>query len=88
MTNPVSWLLLRLVGFYRRFLSPLKPSCCRFEPIFSQYALEALQRHGLFRALGLIVWRILRCQPFYHGPVYDPVPPCRKAETARDEEQS
>ena len=87
MTNPVSWLLLRLVRFYRRFVSPLKPACCRFEPTCSKYALEALQQHGLFRALGLIIWRILRCQPFYHGPVYDPVPPRRDAHSVgRDEE--
>jgi len=82
MTNPGSWLLLRLVRFYRRFLSPLKPVCCRFQPTCSQYAEEALRQHGLFRALALIVWRLLRCQPFYHGPVYDPVPPRRDKKSS------
>ena len=60
--------------FYRRFLSPLKPPMCRFHPTCSQYAIEALERHGLVRGTGLALWRLLRCQPFCRGG-HDPVPP-------------
>lgn len=67
-------LLLKLiVRGYRRFVSPWKPGCCRFDPTCSAYALQALDRQSLPKALLLIAWRILRCQPFgAHG--YDPVP--------------
>jgi uncharacterized protein len=60
--------------FYRRFLSPLKPPMCRFSPTCSQYAIEAIERHGILRGSGLAVWRILRCHPFCKGG-HDPVPP-------------
>lgn len=63
------------IRFYRRFLSPLKPSCCRFRPTCSQYALEALEEWGVVCGLGLALWRILRCNPFGRGG-YDPVPAC------------
>ncbi len=66
-----------LVGFYRRFISPLKPPMCRFEPSCSAYAEEALRVHLLPRALLLTIWRLLRCQPFCRGG-YDPVPPRRR----------
>ena len=71
-----------LVGFYRRFISPLKPPMCRFEPSCSAYAQEALRTHALPRALLLTIWRLLRCQPLCCGG-YDPVPP-RKAPPHRD----
>ncbi len=66
--------------FYRRFLSPLKPPMCRFSPTCSQYAIEALEEHGILKGAGLATWRILRCQPFARGG-YDPVPerPAREA---------
>ena len=60
--------------FYRRFLSPLKPPMCRFSPTCSQYAIEAIERHGIFRGSAYAVWRILRCHPFCRGG-HDPVPP-------------
>jgi len=62
--------------FYRRFLSPLKPPMCRFSPTCSQYAIEAVEAHGVVRGGGLAIWRILRCQPFARAG-YDPVPPRR-----------
>ncbi len=58
--------------FYRRFVSPLKPPMCRFSPTCSQYAIEALEEHGILKGTGLATWRILRCQPFARGG-YDPV---------------
>lgn len=65
--------------FYRRFLSPLKPPMCRFAPTCSQYAIEAVETHGVLRGGMLATWRILRCQPFARGG-YDPVPPARGHE--------
>lgn len=67
--------LICLVKIYRVAISPLKPDCCRFEPTCSAYAIEALRVHGFFKGVALTVWRIMRCHPFYHGDLYDPVPP-------------
>jgi hypothetical protein len=65
------------VRLYRRYLSPLKPPMCRFAPTCSQYAIEALETHGLFKGSALALWRIARCQPFCEGG-HDPVPPRRE----------
>lgn len=67
--------LCMLIKFYRLAISPLKPRCCRFQPSCSEYALQAVLVHGPIKGVGLAVWRILRCHPFYHGDLYDPVPP-------------
>jgi putative membrane protein insertion efficiency factor len=66
-------LMIAVIRFYRRFISPMKPQCCRFTPTCSQYALEAFEKRGFFVGLALTVWRILRCNPFSKGG-YDPVP--------------
>jgi len=70
----VTRVLIAAVTGYRRFVSPLLPPRCRFEPSCSAYALEALQVHGAARGLWLAVARIARCHPFHPGG-YDPVPP-------------
>lgn len=63
-----------LIRFYQVCLSPLKPAgTCRFTPTCSQYALEALRKHGLFKGSWLALRRILRCHP-WGGSGYDPVP--------------
>lgn len=59
--------------FYRRCISPMFPSCCRFTPTCSEYALEAIRKHGPLKGLWLAVRRILRCHP-WGGSGYDPVP--------------
>ena len=58
---------------YRKLISPLLPNACRFTPTCSEYALEALDKHGAIKGSILAAWRILRCNPFCRGG-YDPVP--------------
>lgn len=67
------WLLVLPIRFYQRFISPLFPPACRFTPTCSQYAVEALQKHGPLKGLWLAVRRLLRCHP-WGGSGYDPVP--------------
>lgn len=69
---PFKALLIALVRLYQMVLSPLLPPSCRFYPSCSQYALEALRKKRLLRALWMITWRLARCQPFCRGG-YDPV---------------
>ena len=66
-------LLLSLIRFYRRSISPLFPPRCRFVPTCSEYAMQALAVHGFFKGTLLTVWRLLRCQPLAKFG-YDPVP--------------
>ncbi len=65
--------MIWLVSLYRKYISPLKPPCCRFTPTCSAYAIEAFEKRGFFMGLILTVYRILRCNPFSKGG-YDPVP--------------
>ena len=71
-------LLLAVLGFYQRWLSPalhtLGPGGCRFVPTCSEYAAVAIRNHGPVRGVGLAIWRLLRCHPFTRGGL-DPVPP-------------
>ena len=69
----IGWVLILPIRFYRKFISPLTPPTCRFTPTCSQYAIEAIRKHGPFKGLALAVWRILRCNP-WGGSGYDPVP--------------
>ena len=75
--NPVSKffgkLLILPIRFYQRFISPLTPPACRYTPTCSQYAVEAIRRHGPARGLWLAIKRISRCHP-WGGSGYDPVP--------------
>lgn len=61
-----------LIRFYRKYISPLKAPSCKFYPTCSQYAIDAIEKKGLFLGLILAIWRILRCNPFSRGG-YDPV---------------
>jgi len=65
--------LLALVGLYRKLVSPLLPPACRFYPSCSQYAQQALVKHGPFKGSALTVRRLLRCHPLHVGGI-DPVP--------------
>lgn len=73
MKNPVTQLLIYPIRLYQRHVSPLFPPVCRFTPTCSQYAVEALQKHGPVKGLYLAARRILRCHP-WGGSGYDPVP--------------
>ena len=69
----MKYVMIWLIRLYQKFISPLKPGCCRFTPTCSQYGLEAFRKRGFFIGLILTVYRILRCNPFCRGG-YDPVP--------------
>ena len=55
------------IKFYQRIISPWLPGSCRFTPTCSDYALEAIERHGALVGGALAAWRIIRCNPFTHG---------------------
>lgn len=66
-------ILLRVIRFYQRAVSPLFPPRCRYIPTCSEYALEAVEKYGAVKGSWLAAKRILRCNPFHKGG-YDPVP--------------
>lgn len=61
------------IRFYQLCISPMLPAACRFTPTCSQYAVEAIMKHGIIKGSYLAVRRILRCHP-WGGSGYDPVP--------------
>ncbi len=66
-------LILALIRFYQRYISPGLPPSCRFYPTCSQYTYQAVERYGVVKGGWLGIKRILRCQPWNPGG-YDPVP--------------
>ena len=66
-------ILIAIVRGYKKYISPLLPPSCRFTPTCSEYAMEAISKHGAWKGSWLALWRILRCNPFSKGG-YDPVP--------------
>lgn len=66
--------LLWLIRLYQRYISPGLPRRCRFSPTCSQYALEAITKYGAIKGGLLALKRLLRCNPFYKGDYFDPVP--------------
>ncbi|MDG5473565.1 membrane protein insertion efficiency factor YidD [Jeotgalibacillus sp. ET6] len=65
----MSKLLLSIISFYRKFISPLTPPSCRFYPTCSQYGMEAIQKHGALKGGWLTVIRLLKCHPFHRGGI-------------------
>ena len=65
-------LMLGAIRFYRRYLR--HAPCCRFYPTCSQYAFEAIEKYGAIKGGVLALWRLLRCNPFNEGDIFDPVP--------------
>lgn len=69
----VARVLVWLTAAYKAMVSPFLPPACRFTPTCSEYARQALLKHGALRGTGLALWRICRCHPFCEGG-HDPVP--------------
>jgi len=70
----VKTVMLACIRFYQRHISPLRPPCCRFTPTCSAYAVQAITKYGALKGGWLALCRLLRCNPFYKGDYYDPVP--------------
>ena len=79
MSRMISTPLIGIIRLYKRWLSPMLPNACRFQPTCSSYAIEALQVHGALRGSVMALKRIGRCHPLHPGG-YDPVPKRREAE--------
>ncbi|MCB9126423.1 MAG: membrane protein insertion efficiency factor YidD [Ardenticatenales bacterium] len=73
MEGEMKALLLGLIRFYQRLISPLFPPSCRFHPTCSHYTAEAIEKYGAIKGSWLGVRRIVRCHPWNPGG-YDPVP--------------
>jgi len=69
----VKTVALALIRFYKRFISPMLPSSCRFEPTCSVYTYQAIEKYGVLKGGWMGAKRISRCHPFHPGG-YDPVP--------------
>ncbi|WP_163530837.1 membrane protein insertion efficiency factor YidD [Halobacillus ihumii] len=69
----MKYILIGPITFYRKFISPLTPPSCRFQPTCSEYSLESLRRFGLLKGTYLTIRRLLKCHPFHKGG-FDPVP--------------
>lgn len=67
------FVMLSLIKFYQRCISPLKTPSCRYVPTCSQYTAEAIRKYGPLKGLWLGIKRLLRCHP-WGGSGYDPVP--------------
>lgn len=73
LREAIGKLLILPIRFYQLCISPLFPPACRYTPTCSQYAIEAIRKHGPVRGLWLAIRRIARCHP-WGGSGYDPVP--------------
>lgn len=76
-------LVLSLLQFYKKAISPYLPHACRFTPTCSEYMMQAIQIHGLIKGLYLGIKRLLRCNP-WGGHGYDPVPPKQSSHKHSD----
>lgn len=66
-------ILLAIIRFYQKAVSPMTPPTCRFHPTCSRYGLEAIETHGAWKGSWLTIKRISKCHPFHEGG-FDPVP--------------
>ena len=67
-------ILIGMIKLYRKYLSPLKSTKCPYYPTCSQYGLEAIEKYGALKGGWLAFKRLMRCNPFYKGDYFDPVP--------------
>ncbi|GEM_PF-940605 len=79
----MKYLGMGLIRLYQRTFSVILPPSCRFTPSCSQYGYTAIERFGLLRGGWMTAKRIARCQPFYTGNLYDPVPELPQSKTAK-----
>jgi putative membrane protein insertion efficiency factor len=70
--SAVQWAVIAALRFYKRWLSPLLPSACRFYPTCSEYMMQAVERRGVLRGVWMGTKRLAKCHPFHAGGV-DPV---------------
>ncbi|MCX6636308.1 MAG: membrane protein insertion efficiency factor YidD [Acidobacteria bacterium] len=68
----MQWLIAVLLRLYKRWISPLLPSACRYYPTCSEYMLAAVEKHGALKGVWLGLKRLFRCHPFHAGG-FDPV---------------
>jgi len=68
----IKHILISLIRFYRKSISPMTPPSCKYIPTCSQYALEAIEKYGAIKGGVMSIWRIIRCNPFSKGG-FDPV---------------
>lgn len=73
LTHIAALPLVALIWVYRNAVSPFLPPTCKYYPSCSEYAVESLRLHGVFRGGAYAAWRLLRCHPFSSGG-YDRVP--------------
>lgn len=73
MRKVISNIFIGIIRFYQGAISPMTPATCRYQPTCSQYAVEAIQKHGPVKGVWLAIKRIARCHP-WGGSGYDPVP--------------
>ena len=72
MKDFISRILILIIRFYQKFISPLKGPTCRFYPTCSAYSIEAIEKYGPIKGSYLALRRILKCHPFHEGG-YDPL---------------
>ncbi|MCM1226794.1 MAG: membrane protein insertion efficiency factor YidD [Clostridium sp.] len=65
----MKYIMIGIIKFYKKCISPLFPPCCKYYPSCSSYALEAVRKFGFIRGVMLAVWRILRCNPWSMGGI-------------------
>jgi putative membrane protein insertion efficiency factor len=65
-------LVIGILRIYKRWISPMLPSACRYHPTCSEYMIEAVEKHGVLRGLWMGLKRLGRCHPFHEGG-FDPV---------------
>tara|TARA_X000001036_G_scaffold298715_1_gene277795 strand:+ start:571 stop:783 length:213 start_codon:yes stop_codon:yes gene_type:complete len=68
----LKYLFLKLISFYKAFLSPYLGGNCKYEPSCSNYSHEAISKHGAFKGGTLTILRLVKCNPFSRGG-YDPI---------------
>ncbi|MFC5714311.1 membrane protein insertion efficiency factor YidD [Thalassorhabdus alkalitolerans] len=79
----MKFILIKILRFYQRFISPLTPPTCRFHPTCSQYSLEAVRTYGACKGSWLTIKRLLKCHPFHSGG-FDPVPEKKNEDKGRN----